>query len=128
MPCHASTRTFLMEQIDVALRPPPACLLRERGVDLQARHRFDHGFTRVRGPTLPEPRVYDDLGCAGTSATGLRQRGPGMMRDLFQEGRSIDAARVRVEESAAHDVVILSRAFPCAHVFRALFGLPRPVR
>jgi hypothetical protein len=117
-----------MEQIYVALRPPLARLLRERGVDLQARHRLDHGFTRVRGPTLPEPRVYDDLGCAGASAAGLTERGPGMMRDLFQEGRSIDAARVRAEEPAAHDVVILSRAFFCAHVFRALFGVPRPVR
>ena len=48
-----------------------------------------------------------------------------MMRDLFREGRNIDAARVRTEHDRkrpALDVLVPTRGFPWAHIFRAVFG------
>ena len=53
-----------------------------------------------------------------------------MMRDLFREGRNIDAARLLAEHGREHpqrDRVIVTRDRPWTHIRRSLFGFSWPV-
>jgi hypothetical protein len=53
-----------------------------------------------------------------------------MLRDLYREGRDIDAARLRAEhdrEHPQHDRFIATRNSAWTHIRRSLFGFSWPV-